>query len=501
MTSLAIQYGIFYSLSLFLLLSVSYTDCNIAFKAQFVLMLMDDSSLTTRYHRIKVKRPIVTITEHDVDDMLKSLRRQKASWSQVKRGALPGDRITAKYTGWIHENKVIDSGDEPCFFILGSSQPPKKVQKALIGAKPGDFVYVNVKPLTTDGNGEFEDKKIKYEYQIISVCEQSIPDLDKAFARSFGVRDGSLKKLRKQVNDILHHQIDNLVRRNVRQQLIDGLLDVHLETTVSGQENRETKARVSNKRSSKNKLATARFSNACNTTTQDDRQHALSQIAMSIIRENSIAVDQNKVEAAITAIAATSDNPEATITQYRNDHELFSKVEASVLENQLLDFVLEHAKVKDIRVNYRKLCREFRNYGQEHAAIIQSKIVELPIIELSSDKKCGYCVRSCCTYITQKIPTPRTKEDFSHLLWQVSHHQVEVYKDNEGWHLMFTSHCEHLMPNGRCSNYEHRMHVCRKHSNAYCEFDAPADDGFELNFKDYASLLTYCKQRFPRWKY
>jgi hypothetical protein len=45
------------------------------------------------------------------------------------------------------------------------------------------------------------------------------------------------------------------------------------------------------------------------------------------------------------------------------------------------------------------------------------------------------------------------------------------------------------------------MQICRKYSNDYCEFDAPAADSFKLNFKDYNSLLAYCKKRFPRWEY
>ncbi|MGD2062628.1 MAG: hypothetical protein PVF51_03490 [Nitrospirota bacterium] len=32
-----------------------------------------------------------------------------------------------------------------------------------------------------------------------------------------------------------------------------------------------------------------------------------------------------------------------------------------------------------------------------------------------------------------------------------------------------------------------------------CEFDAPAEDGFDLFFPDYDAPLADCKQRFKRW--
>lgn len=123
-----------------------------------------------------------------------------------------------------------------------------------------------------------------------------------------------------------------------------------------------------------------------------------------------------------------------------------------------------------------------------------------PGVKFTSENKCGFCTNSkCCRYVTQQIDAPRSKDDFEYLLWQVSHDHVEVYKDDEGWCLLITGACKHLRPGGLCGIYEHRPQICRDHSNDYCEFDAPAEDGFDLYFPDYESLLRYCKKRFKRW--
>jgi hypothetical protein len=120
--------------------------------------------------------------------------------------------------------------------------------------------------------------------------------------------------------------------------------------------------------------------------------------------------------------------------------------------------------------------------------------------DITAQNKCGLCTSSkCCTYITQAIDTPRKKTDFEHLLWQVSHEHVKIYKDSDGWFLLMESRCSHLLANGWCGIYESRPQVCREYSNDYCEFDAAAEDGFELYFQGYQDLLTYCKTRFRRW--
>lgn len=127
-----------------------------------------------------------------------------------------------------------------------------------------------------------------------------------------------------------------------------------------------------------------------------------------------------------------------------------------------------------------------------------------PAIEITTENvefnKCDLCTNSkCCTYVTQQIDTPRSKYDFEILLWQVSHDGVGAYKDEDGWFVIFEARCQHLLTDGRCNIYEIRPAICRTHSNDYCEYDAPAEEGFDLYFPDYDSLLRFCKKRFKRW--
>ena len=121
-------------------------------------------------------------------------------------------------------------------------------------------------------------------------------------------------------------------------------------------------------------------------------------------------------------------------------------------------------------------------------------------IQIQDSSPCMQCTRSwCCTYFTQQIDTPRSREDFDVLLWQISHEHTEIYKDEDGWTLLIDGKCQHLQLNGDCGIYDSRPPICREHSNDYCEYDAPSEDGFDLYFQNYEDLLAYCKKRFKRW--
>jgi Fe-S-cluster containining protein len=115
---------------------------------------------------------------------------------------------------------------------------------------------------------------------------------------------------------------------------------------------------------------------------------------------------------------------------------------------------------------------------------------KIPVdIKITPENKCGFCTNSkCCTYITEELATPRSMHDFDHMLWQLSHKDVQAYKDEEGWYLLVNNPCLHLGKDGRCGIYEDRPQICREYSNDFCEFDESADEGFELFFENtYAS--------------
>ena len=116
------------------------------------------------------------------------------------------------------------------------------------------------------------------------------------------------------------------------------------------------------------------------------------------------------------------------------------------------------------------------------------------------DHKCSRCPgTNCCTYATEALATPRSKADFDHLLWQVSHEHLEIYKDGDGWFLLIRGRCEHLLPGGACGIYAQRPQVCRDYPDDWCEYDEPAERHFQLHFREHAELLAYCRRRFKRW--
>ena len=123
-----------------------------------------------------------------------------------------------------------------------------------------------------------------------------------------------------------------------------------------------------------------------------------------------------------------------------------------------------------------------------------------PDTQITSKNKCSFCTKSlCCRYITQEIETPRSIRAFDLLLWQLSHQDVQLFTEGSDWYLIVNNPCQHLQEDGGCGIYEKRPFICRDHTNDNCEFDAPAEESFDLFFDGYESLDNYCRKRFKNW--
>lgn len=95
-------------------------------------------------------------------------------------------------------------------------------------------------------------------------------------------------------------------------------------------------------------------------------------------------------------------------------------------------------------------------------------------------------------------PHAAPKSDFDHLLRQISHQNVQVYKDEDGWYLLMVVHKQVPAPaaGGAAASTRPARKVCREYSNDYCEFDSSAEEGFEAVLHGYAALLKSLPQAF-----
>ncbi|MEX0914887.1 MAG: trigger factor, partial [Wenzhouxiangellaceae bacterium] len=66
-------------------------------------------------------------------------------------------------------------------------------------------------------------------------------------------------------------------------------------------------------------------------------------------------IDPERVEARIAEIAETYENPSEVIELYRQNQQLIGQIENAVLEEQVIDWVLDNARVSDKETTFKQL--------------------------------------------------------------------------------------------------------------------------------------------------
>jgi trigger factor len=85
------------------------------------------------------------------------------------------------------------------------------------------------------------------------------------------------------------------------------------------------------------------------------RAARLGVLVSSIIEANKLEVDQARVDAFINEMAENYEDPKEVVDFYSNNKQERANIEAVVLEDQVVDYLLAQANVSDKDVSYQDL--------------------------------------------------------------------------------------------------------------------------------------------------
>ncbi|MCD6060544.1 MAG: tig, partial [Moraxellaceae bacterium] len=176
---------------------------------------------------IKVERPVGDISDADVDKMIDTLRRQRASWTETAEAAKDGDRLDIDFDGSV-DGVAFEGGSAKGFsLVLGSNRMIPGFESGLVGVKAGEERTLNV-TFPEDYQAEnLKGKAAVFKVKVNKVQTPVLPELDEAFIKSFGVQDGTVEKFRADVRKNMEREFRQAVKNKVKGQVLDGLVSIH----------------------------------------------------------------------------------------------------------------------------------------------------------------------------------------------------------------------------------------------------------------------------------
>src|ERR1700722_973595 len=302
-----------------------------------------------------IERPVAAVTEADIDAMIESMRRQRPVYAAVERAARDTDRVTVDYEGSIDGKPVKAVQGEDVPFIVGPRRIMTEMEEAVKGATPGESRTVTVRFPAEHSDKELAGQAVEVRLSIKKVEEMSLPAVDQEFMSAFGVTEGGIEGLRAEVRASMEREMAQAVRQRMRAAVIDALVkDNQLEVprALIEEQTRDLQLDAARRMGAKDASqvpARAAFEEPAR------RRVALGLILGEIIRSANLKVDRQRVQARLDEIAASYPNSDEVRRTYLQSAEAMRQIEATVLEDQVIEWVLEHASVAERASTFSEL--------------------------------------------------------------------------------------------------------------------------------------------------
>ncbi len=310
---------------------------------------------------IEVVKPDAEVTAADVETMIENLRNQRPNFVAAARPAQDGDRLTVDFAGTIGGEPFEGGKAEDVPVVLGAGRMLKEFEAGLVGANAGETKTFDVRFPDDYAKAELAGRTAQFTVAVKSVEAKELPPVDEEFCRAFGVAEGGVVQLQKEVEENMRRELEGTVRSRLKTQLLDKLLAANpVEVPKAPLEEQVRELQVDWLRRmgadpSQLKEAPPRepFEAAAR------RRVALGILIGEVIRRQQIRVDPAKLEERVESAAAGYADPDQAARQIRDDRRLLQQLEAVVLEDQAVDWLESQVKV----VRQPSAFKDVMNFG------------------------------------------------------------------------------------------------------------------------------------------
>lgn len=307
---------------------------------------------------LKIERPKLKVAEADVDKTIEVLRKQRAVFEPVKRGAEMGDSVTIEFSSVIDGEQVENTAGQTVPLTLGEQGRLPDFDNNLVGAKAGQTRKFDLAFPADYHNANLAGKTASYEVKVVSVAAPKLPEVDADFARELGVEDGDIAKMRAEIKESLEQEVTRRVKAAVKAQVMSGLVsEVEVElpkSLVTIETGRQMEAAQQGLQQRGVDIAQVQLTPAM-FEEQATRNVKLRLIMVELVRANELQAKPEQIRAAIDDYAKSFEHPEEVVNWYYADPQRLNEPAAMVTEENVVNWVLERAKVTDKKTSFDEL--------------------------------------------------------------------------------------------------------------------------------------------------
>ncbi|MCE8031826.1 MAG: trigger factor [Halomonas sp.] len=315
----------------------------------------------------EVERPVVEVSDADLEEMVETLRKQNATWEEVERAAEEGDQVKIDFQGFLGDEPFEGGSAEGHDLVLGSGNFIPGFEDQLVGAKAGEEKEIKV-TFPEDYQAEhLAGQDATFKVKVHAVKGQTLPEVDEAFIKRFGVEDGDVEKFRAEVKKNMSREAKQAVDNRVKQQVLEALKkanDIPVPQALVQQETDALKRQAAQQFGLGEDFDVSQLPNELFSEQAKSRVQ-VGLLLAEVIKSNELDASDDEIRAKVEELAEQYQEPQQVIDYYMGNDQLKTQVKSAILEEKAVDKLLEQASVKDVEMSYQQALAAAQQGDQE----------------------------------------------------------------------------------------------------------------------------------------
>ena len=305
-----------------------------------------------------IEKPLLEVTEAEVDKTLAALRKQRTRFEPAGRPAQKDDRLVIDFTGRKNgeEFQGGKATDYPVFVGGGMMLPDFETN--LEGLSAGATKTFDVAFPADYHAADLAGQTVQFEVVVKKVEAPVLPEVDAEFAKALGVKDGDLAKMRAEVQANLEREVKKRLQAKVKNQVMDALLaatPIEVPAALVEAESRQMAENALKDLQQRGMAAANMPVEPSWFTDAATRRVKLGLILAELVRAEDLHAKPEQVRAVVDDFAQTFEDPQEVVRWYYSQPQRLAEAEALVMENNVVDWALAKAKVTDKAVAFDEL--------------------------------------------------------------------------------------------------------------------------------------------------
>jgi len=308
---------------------------------------------------IEVEKKAAAVTDADVENMVETLQKQQAQWEASEDAAADGDQAVIDFEGFIDGEAFEGGKAEGYSLTLGSNSMIPGFEDGILGAKAGEDKTLNLTFPADYHKEDLRDKAVEFKVAVKEVKKPQLPELNEEFFSAFGVEAKDLDSFKTDIRSNMDRELARAVRNDTKNQIVEALVaanEIDVPNALIDQEIGRLRQQAvqqfgGGQGIDANMLPAELFKD------QADKRVKVGLLMNAAIEQFELKPSEEKVDALIEEVASTYQEPEQVREYYKNTPEQKSQVEALALEEQVVEKILEAAKVTEAEASYEDVIK------------------------------------------------------------------------------------------------------------------------------------------------